>query len=142
MDPVFLEFEVEASVESAFATWTERANVWWPRSHSMSQSDGFQVVFEPRVGGRIYERSPDGTEHEWGEITVWKPPERVEYRWHIFLGPDKATDVSVTFTPTDGGTTVRLENSGFEVFGDSAAERAPRVAGAWGSITQDYRDAF
>lgn len=90
----------------------------------MSQADGFEVVFEPFVGGRVYERGPDGMEHEWGEIVVWDPPNRVEYSWHIFLDPERATRVSVTFTPGVSGTTVRLENSGFEVFGDRASERA------------------
>lgn len=72
----------------------------------------------PFAGGRIYELSPDGTEHEWGEICVWDPPRRVEYWWHIFLDRDMATMVSISFTPSELGTSVRLENSGFEVFGD------------------------
>lgn len=141
MDPIVIEFDVNAPVERAFQIWTERCAMWWPRSHSMSQADAFEVVFEPHVGGRVYERGPDGVEHEWGEVTGWDPPHRVEYLWHIFLDRDKATAVSVTFSPTDDGTRVRLENSGFEVFGDGAAERKGRVGGAWEGITQHYRDA-
>lgn len=142
MAPIVVEFEVDASVEHAFEMWTDRCTLWWPRSHSMSQAEGFKVVFEPFPGGRVYERGPDGEEHDWGEVTVWSPPHRVEYWWHIFLDRDKATMVSVSFTPGDTGTTVRLENSGFEIFGDGAGERMERVGGAWEGITQQYRDAI
>ena len=37
--------------------------------------------------GRIYERTPAGTEHDWGEVTVWEPPARLAYLWH--LRPDR-----------------------------------------------------
>lgn len=108
----------------------------------MSQSDDFDVVFEPHVGGRVYERGADGVEYEWGEVTVWEPPRRLDYLWHIFLDRHQATTVTVTFTPTDSGTSVRLENSGFEVFGDGAEERAGRVGGAWETLTARYREAL
>ena len=140
--PIVVEFDVDASVERAFQVWTERCAMWWPRSHSMSQADGFAVVFEPHVGGRVYERGADGVEREWGEVTVWDPPHRVEFLWHIFLDRDKATNVSVTFIPGASGTTVRLENSGFEVFGDAAPERTERVGGAWQGIIAEYRAVF
>ncbi|HET8739759.1 MAG TPA: SRPBCC domain-containing protein [Acidimicrobiia bacterium] len=142
-DRIVVEFEVRTPVEHAFEMWTERCALWWPRSHSMSQSDGFEVVFEPFAGGRIHERGADGSEHEWGEVIVWEPPRRLEYWWHIFLDRDRATRVTVTFTPTDDGTTaVRLVNSGFEVFGDAAPDRIERVGGAWHGITQHYRDTL
>ena len=108
----------------------------------MSQTEGFEVVFEPRVGGRVYERGADGAEFEWGEVTVWDPPHRLEYLWHVFLQRDRATTVSVTFTPAESGTTVRLENTGFEVFGDAAEERISRVGTAWTSLTAAYRDTL
>jgi uncharacterized protein YndB with AHSA1/START domain len=108
----------------------------------MSQSDDFDVVFEPEVGGRVYERGADGVEYEWGEVTVWEPPRRLDYLWHIFLDRDQATTVTVTFTPTDSGTSVRLENSGFEVFGDRAEERAGRVGDAWEDLAARYREAL
>ena len=141
-EPIVLEFEVGAGVEHAFEMWTERCSLWWPRSHSMSQTDGFEVVFEPFAGGRVFERGADGVEHDWGEVTLWDPPSRVEYLWHIFLDRDKATRVSLTFTPGELGTLVKLENSGFEIFGDGAVPRMDRVGGAWTGITGHYREAL
>ena len=105
----------------------------------MCGRSGFDVVFEPRSGGRIYEVGADGTEHEWGEVEIWDPPKRLRYAWHIFLEPSRATTVEVTFEPDVDGTLVRLTNSGFEVFGDGADERAVRVGSAWGGITTEYR---
>lgn len=140
MDPIVIEFEVRATPEHAFGTWTEQCALWWPPSHCMSQADGFDVVFEPFVGGRIYERGPDGTEFDWGEVIAWDRPHRLEYRWHIFLEPQKATTVEVTFTGSDEGTIVRLENTGFEVFGHGAEERKGRVGSAWAGITGHYRE--
>ena len=139
MEPIVIEFDVSAAPEHAYATWTQRCGMWWPATHSVGQAEGFEVVFEPIVGGRIFERTAEGIEHEWGTVTRWEPPHLVSYRWHIFLPPDRATEVSVTFTPTDVGTRVRVENVGFEIFGDGAEERMVRVGGAWGSITDRYR---
>jgi uncharacterized protein YndB with AHSA1/START domain len=140
VDPIVFEIEVDATEDHAFSTWTERCALWWPRSHSMSQADGFDVFFEPFPGGRVYEKGADGTEHNWGEVIVWEPPQRVEYWWHIFLDRDRATRVTVTFTASGSSTMVRLENSGFEVFGDEAPLRMERVGGAWQRITERYRE--
>jgi len=101
----------------------------------------FSVVFEPRAGGRIFERGPDGAEHEWGQVTAWDAPHHLAYRWHIFLDPGRATTVEVTFEPSGVGTRVRLVNDGFEVFGDGAGERAGRVGDAWAGITDRYRSS-
>jgi hypothetical protein len=49
------------------------------------------------IGGRIYERTRDGTEIDWGEITVWEPPTRLAYRWHIRRDRADATDVEIPF---------------------------------------------
>lgn len=140
-DPIVLEFEVEAAPAHAFDVWTRLGGSWWPPSHSMSQSDDFDVVFEPFEGGRIYEMGPDGSEYDWGEVVIWEPPHRLEYLWHIFLDPEKATRVSVRFEPAKGATIVHLENSGFEVFGSGEAERRQRVGSAWSGITEHYRQA-
>lgn len=142
MSPIEVEFELGTTPEHAFAVWTERCSLWWPRSHCMTSGEHFEVVFEPRVGGRVYEVGDDGTQHDWGEVTVWEPPRRIAYRWHIFLPPEQATMVEVTFTPTDTGTRVVLLNSGFEVFGAAAEERVGRVGAAWESITDEFKAAL
>ena len=48
---------------------------------------------------------------------VWDPPDRIQYLWHLFLDRDEATDVTVTFTQIEGGSRVRLVQTGFERLG-------------------------
>ena len=86
-EPIELRFEVACSPGHAFDTWANRTSMWWPPSHSMSSAPGLVVTFESRPGGRIFERTPDGVEHDWGEILAWEPPRRLVYLWH--LGTDR-----------------------------------------------------
>ncbi len=143
MDPIVVEFEVECTSEHAFKMWTEKAALWWPRSHTMSEDPGLTVTFEPKVGGRIYEVGSDGTEHEWGEVTVWDPPVRIEYLWHLFFDRSQATQLSVTFDDVSSGTTVRLVQTGFDRLPENIAlTRRNRTEGAWGEVTGFYCDAL
>ena len=48
------------------------------------------MTFECRPGGRIFERTPDGVEHDWGEVLAWEPPHRLAYLWHLGSDRDRA----------------------------------------------------
>lgn len=142
MEPIVIETELDVTPEHAFAVWTDKCSTWWPRSHSMSESSDFKVIFEPFPGGRVFELGPDGSEYEWGVVVTWEPPYLLEYRWHIFLQPHQATHVSVEFRRIDSGTSVRLINSGFEVFDEATAKnRIGRVQDAWETLVELYRAA-
>jgi uncharacterized protein YndB with AHSA1/START domain len=80
--PLLTSFDVACSAEHAFHVWTDRIGTWWPSDHTATgQAD--LIVLEGGVGGRIYERTSDGVEHDWGEVTVWEPPARLVYLWHL-----------------------------------------------------------
>ena len=144
MEPIVVEFEVKATPEHAFDVWTSKPTMWWPRSHTVTRDPDLTVVFEPFAGGRIYERSSDGLEHEWGEVVAWDPPARVEYLWHLFFDRSEATEIAVSFTPLDETTSrVRLIQTGFEKLGDEVGtERRRRTNHAWSELTEDYRGAI
>jgi uncharacterized protein YndB with AHSA1/START domain len=108
--------------------------------HTVSAEPGLEVRFEPRVGGRIFERAPSGAEHDWGEIVAWEPPRRLAYLWHIRRDRADATDVEITFTPRDDGTLVRIVHTEWERLGDGAAWR-DRNVGGWDSVLPACRDA-
>ena len=76
IEPIRLSFEVDCPPDHAFEIWTGRIDQWWPADHTVTGEDGLTVVLEGRPGGRIFERTPSGAEHDWGEVTVWDPPER------------------------------------------------------------------
>ena len=136
-DTLVVEFDVRAPVERAFAVWTERAGVWWPKGHTVS-GDPDSVRFEPRVGGRIVERARDGAEHVWGEVTAWDAPSRIEFLWHLFFDRTQATRVALTFSDQGATTRVRLEQSGFAALGEAGAVRRDRTLLSWGTVTSAY----
>ena len=73
---------VKCGIDHAFRTFTEGIGGWWPlHSHAVSLGEGSgppeTVVMEPRAGGRLYERTRDGRECEWGSVLEWEPPARL-----------------------------------------------------------------
>ena len=141
MDPLELAFTVDCPVEDAFDLWARRTSMWWPSGHSVSADPGLRVTFEPRVGGRIFERTPDGAEHDWGEVVAWDPPIRLAYLWHLRFDRSDATEVEVTFVPEGEVTTVRIVHSGWERLGSKAEERRERNKRGWAGVIDPYRAA-
>ena len=141
MEGIDKEFEVAASVGHAFEVWTGRTGMWWPPSHTVGGDRHDRIVFEPEVGGRIYERTVDGQEHEWGEVVAWEPPHRVAYLWHLFFDRSEATTVEVTFAGLDSATRVRIRQTGFEQLGAPGQVRRDRTDAAWDAILGLYRAA-
>lgn len=138
-EPLVVEFDVRATPDVAFATWTERIGTWWPPSHTLSR-DPAGIAFEPRPGGRIVERGPDGVEHPWGEVIAWEPPHCVRYWWHLYFDRAEATQVEVTFRAADGGTRVRIEQSGWEALGAAGAPRRERTQQVWGMLSAVFAE--
>ena len=139
MDPLRIEFTVACPPERAFALWAEQTSRWWPHGHSVSGEPGLSVIFEP--GGRIFERTPEGFEHDWGEVLAWEPPHRLVYLWHLRFDRSDATEVEVTFAPHTDGTAVTIEHRGWERLGAQAEQRRERNRLGWGGVTPRYRIA-
>jgi activator of Hsp90 ATPase-like protein len=132
IEPLRYSFEVKCPVEHAFDVWTARASQWWPKASTISQSDGLEVVFEGREGGRIFERTPAGQEIEWGEITVWEPPRRLGYLWHIATDRASATEVEIRFSELEAEKTrVEIEHRGWEKLGERGPGWRDTNRGGW-----------
>ena len=113
-----MSFDVNCPVDHAFDVWTRRTSTWWPPSHTATGEQGLQVVFEGRPGGRIFERTTIGREVEWGEITVWEPPRRLCYLWHIRTDRADATEVEIRFSRRgETATRIDIEHRGWERLG-------------------------
>jgi hypothetical protein len=97
------------------------------------------VVLEPRPGGRIFERTPAGIEHDWGEITVWEPQTRLGYLWHLRRDRADATEVGIRFIGrADGGTRVEIEHRGWEQLGADGESWRNRNHGGWATLLPWY----
>ncbi len=143
IEPLRVSFEVECSMELAFDVWTRRFSTWWPRSHSVTGEEGLEIVLEPKVGGRIFERTAAGVEHDWGEVTLWEPPTRFGYRWHLRRDRADATDVEIRFSAAPKGITrVDIEHSGWERLGAEGQEWRDRNRGGWESLLPHFREAI
>jgi uncharacterized protein YndB with AHSA1/START domain len=107
--------------------------------HTASAEPGLQVHFEPRVGGRVYERTPSGAEHEWGEILAWEPPHRLVYRWHLNQDRSDASEVEIAFVSTpDDGTRVDIEHRGWDRLGRRGRVLRRRNVAGWDGVLPSY----
>ena len=140
-EPLELSFTVTCSPEHAFDTWATRTSLWWPHGHSVSGDPGLTVTIEPRAGGRIYERTPDGVEHEWGEVIEWEPPRLLRYLWHLRFDRADATEVEIAFAPDPEGTAVTIVHRGWERLGAKGPERRARNARGWAGLIPHYAEA-
>jgi hypothetical protein len=138
-DPLRLSFVVACDVDRAFAVWTSLTSVWWPSGHTVSGERDVDVVLEPRVGGRIFERTSAGAEIDWGEVRVWEPPVRLAYLWHIRTDRADATEVEVSFRAGDGGSTrVEIEHRGWERLGSRGPAWRERNERGWSGLLPHY----
>ena len=82
-DVVFRRIVVEAPIERAFTVFTDRFGDIKPREHNLLTAPIAETVFEPRVGGFIYDRGVDGSICRWARVLVFDPPHRVVFSWDI-----------------------------------------------------------
>jgi len=97
--------------------------------------------FEPHTGGRIFERTSEGAEHDWGEVVGWEPPHRLAYLWHLRFDRADATEVEVTFAGDEDQTTVTIVYSGWERLGAEGPGRRERNERGWADVLEHYRRA-
>ena len=144
--PVRKSVVVNATVEHAFAVFTEDFDGWWPRSHHIGKSPMKRAIIEPRTGGRCYTEQEDGTDCDWGQVLAWDPPHRLVIAWQITpqwgYEPDlaKSSEVEIRFTPHGTGTRVDLEHRHFERHGEGGAAMRTGVdsPNGWGDLLSQY----
>jgi uncharacterized protein YndB with AHSA1/START domain len=119
------EVTVDAPVERAFRVFTERFDQIKPREHNVLGVDIVESVFEPRAGGRVYDRGVDGSECQWGRVLAYEPPERIVFtwdispHWQIETDPDRASEVEIRFAAeSPDRTRVALEHRHLDRHGE------------------------
>ena len=118
---------VEAPIERAFSVFTDGFGSFKPPEHNILAVEIAETVFEPRVGGHLYDRGVDGSECRWARVLAYEPPNRVVISWDISpqwqleTDPEKASEVEVRFAEEALGTRVVLEHRAFSRHGEKAA---------------------
>jgi uncharacterized protein YndB with AHSA1/START domain len=134
--------DVDVPVETAFRVFTEQVGSWWPlATKSVGQKEAVDLVFEPRVGGRVYERLRSGREHEWGEILAWEPPARLVFTWHPGRGQETSQEVEIRFSQSGEGTRLELEHRGWERLVATADEIPEHYDSGWDEVLTGFKQA-
>ena len=105
-EPIVHTVWVDCPVDEAFRLFTEGFSEWWPL--------GAECAMEPWLGGRLFERTAEGEEDEWGSIITWEPPQRLEFTWCPGRQEDRGETVQVEFQVDADGTRVTLIHSGWD----------------------------
>jgi uncharacterized protein YndB with AHSA1/START domain len=145
------EVVVNAPVERAFSVFVNDIGSFKPREHNLLSVDIAETIFEPRVGGHVYDRGVDDSECRWARVLAYDPPDRlliswdINQRWQIENDPDKTSEVEITFiAETPQRTRVVLEHrnldrhlDGWEAVRDSVDSDA-----GWPLYLRRYADLF
>jgi uncharacterized protein YndB with AHSA1/START domain len=89
-------------------------------------------------GGRIFERTRGGDEHDWGVVTVWDPPTRIVYQWHLRVDRADATEVEIRFVGRGETTTVEIEHRGWERLGSDGQARRDANGRGWATLLPHF----
>jgi uncharacterized protein YndB with AHSA1/START domain len=136
---VHTEIVVNVPIERAFKLFTEHFDRVKPREHNMLGVDIAESVFEPRVGGRLYDRGVDGSECQWGRVLAYEPPSRLMFtwdispRWQIESDPARSSEVEIRFiAEAERRTRVELNHRHLERHGEGWQGLAEGVRGGQG----------
>jgi uncharacterized protein YndB with AHSA1/START domain len=140
---------VRVPLEVAFDRFTVGFGAFKPPEHNLLAVPIAETVFEPHVGGYIFDRGVDGSVCRWARVLVFERPQRVVFSWDI--GPtwqvetdlDRTSEVEVRFVAeADDRTRVELEHRNLDRHGTGWEGISSGVAGndGWPLYLQRYTD--
>jgi hypothetical protein len=121
-------------LEHAFDVWRAKASLWWPHGHSVSGDPRLTVTVEPRAGGRIYECTPAGVEHDWGEVLLWEPPHPLAWLCHLRFHRSDATESRSRSRPRTGARRSRSSTAAGSAAAGKGPERRDRNKRGWAGL--------
>jgi uncharacterized protein YndB with AHSA1/START domain len=130
---------VDAPLERAFTVFTEGFGSFKPPEHNLLEVEIAETIFEPRVGGYLYDRGVDGSECRWARVLAYEPPHRVVLSWNISpqwrveTDLERASEWEVRFAAeAPDRTRVELEHRNLERHGEGWEEEREGVGGEGG----------
>jgi uncharacterized protein YndB with AHSA1/START domain len=140
---------VDAPIERALTVFTEGIGTWFPPEYNLLAVPIAERVFEPRVGGDVYDRGVDGSICRWARVLAYEPPIRIVIswdispRWQIETDRARTSEVEVRFTRESANRTrVDLEHRHLERHGEGWEQLrdAVRDEGGWPSALRKYTE--
>jgi Activator of Hsp90 ATPase homolog 1-like protein len=121
---------VRSDAAHTFDAFVRTIGAWWPvRPFSIGQERVAEVVFERRLGGRVYEAWDDGEQVTWGHVLAWDPPAGFTMSWEILPA---TTEIQLTFRALGPALTrVELEHRGWERLTEEQLAQATAVPGGY-----------
>jgi uncharacterized protein YndB with AHSA1/START domain len=113
----------------------------------MLEGEIAETVFEPHVGGRIYDRGVDGSECQWARVLAFEPPHRVVFswdispRWQLESDVERTSEVEVRFVAESADRTrVELEHRNLDRHGEGWEDARDAVGsdGGWPLYLQRF----
>jgi uncharacterized protein YndB with AHSA1/START domain len=145
------EIVVQAPIARAFSVFTDNFGSFKPPEHNMLGVEIAETVFEPRAGGRVYDRGTDGSECHWARVLAYEPPDRVVIswdispQWQIETNLEKTSEVEVRFlAEAPDRTRVELEHRNLDRHGSGWEAVRDGVDGAngWPLYLQRFADVL
>ena len=142
---------VQAPMDHAFRVFTEGIGSWFPREYNLLAVEITERVFEPRVGGHVYDRGVDGSECHWARVLAYEPPRRVVIswdinpQWQIETDVKRTSEVEVMFISEGAGRTrVELEHRNLERHGEGWQQTRDAIAGegGWPGCLRKFAEQF
>src|SRR5262249_1545853 len=118
-DQATVTITVAVPPAAAFDVFTQETDLWWRRglAYRISGRHPGTLLFEPREGGRLFEKfkTDNGDQvYEYGRIKIWRPPGRLVFEWrNANFAAAEATEVEVLFEEIASGTRVTLHHRGW-----------------------------
>lgn len=116
---------VDAPISQAFKVFTEDFGSFKPKEHNLLGVDIAETVFEPKVGGFLYDRGIDGSVCRWARVLAYEPPDRlllswdISPQWQIEKDPQKTSEWEVRFiAETPQRTRVEIEHRHLDRHGE------------------------
>ncbi|MBT8459168.1 MAG: SRPBCC domain-containing protein [Boseongicola sp.] len=131
-DPLRKSITISCAVTHAFATFTERVDLWWPSSHRKFSTSS--LTLDPTPGGLFIERAPTGETATFGEVLTCSAPHKITFTWNPgkITGP---TEVTITFTAQGGSTLVEVEHlEGRADLGEEWETRVSLFSNGWTAV--------
>lgn len=142
MAPLFHEIAFDVPLAAprarAWQALVHEMPAWWP-SDFLCFAESERIRFEPWVGGRLWEETPDGRQVLWATAVILVPNEAIEFVGHTtptFGGPSITMIRLALEDGPDGSTILRLKDS---ILGRCDEAQAAQIREGWSLL---YERAF